>query len=136
MKCIFNIFDGSYTVFSPRFSREGGKIFEYYKKEQVSKILFGAKLNHSKGKPRHSKGALKDTLEEVSRSLRASRSFPGISSPLMYAYNRLLCGLCREKGREREREILKDLHNLIDDEITTVLLPARNNAKIGKYRET
>lgn len=104
------------------------------KKEQVSKILFGAKLNHSKGKPRHSKGALKDTLEEVSRSLRASRSFPGISSPLMYAYNRLLCGLCREKGREKE--ILKDVHNLIDDEITTVLLPARNNAKIGKYRET
>lgn len=38
------------------------------KKERISKIeiLFGAKLNHSKG-------ALKDTLEEV------SRSFPGIS---------------------------------------------------------
>lgn len=72
------------------------------KKERISKIeiLFGAKLNHSKG-------ALKDArrgLEIVSRNF------------LIYACNRPLCD--PQSSRE------KDLHDLIDDEITAVLVPS------------
>lgn len=64
-----NIFDGETSgnpSTFPIFEKVEG--FLGIKKERISKIeiLFGAKLNHSKG-------ALKDTLEEV------SRSFPGIS---------------------------------------------------------
>lgn len=65
--------------------------------------MFGAKLNHSKGKPRHSKGALKDTLEEVSRDLFAHRDrFPEFPRHLCM----LTIGFCvvfAERKGERKR---------------------------------
>lgn len=71
------------------------------KKEQVSKILFGAKLNHSKGKPRHSKGGIE---RHARRGLEISSRIEIVSRNFLATYVCLQSASVWSLQRERERE--------------------------------
>lgn len=89
----------------PVFEKEKG--FLSIKKDQ-SKILFGAKLNHSKGNPRLEGGIERHArrgLEISSRIEIVSRNFLATYICLQY-----FCIPVWFTEREREREVLEDLH--------------------------